>query len=78
MRLAAYKKMINSANELPAEIEGSDYFEDITINPRRDAVAEIITRARLDVSKLFVSEFVDLCSYANEKFIENEKYEEGK
>ena len=63
MRLTAYKKCIDQAvsKEHPEHIELIRYFKD-TETDYRDPFA-IMTKARLDVEGLYLSEFVELYQY---------------
>ena len=63
MRLSAYKKLIDSAMELPTALKGYDYFKGIQYNPRESAICNIIKVARLDIEALFSSEFIGLYKY---------------
>lgn len=67
MRLAAYKKAINEAWEMPASIpELTNYFNK-DYSPRNQAVRHILKIAREDIEHLFDSEFVSLYKYARQK-----------
>lgn len=66
MRLTAYTKLIDSANELPTRIEGSEYFKTTLFShdPRRVAISAILKKARRDTDGLFHSEFIRLYEYS--------------
>lgn len=65
MRLTAYKKLIDSANKLPTQIKGSEYFKTTGFyhNPRRVALEAILKKARKDTEGLFSTEFIELYKY---------------
>jgi hypothetical protein len=70
MRLTAYRKLIDSANELPTKIEGSEYFKtslQMTLfshDPRRVAISAVLKMARKDTDELFHCEFIRLYKYS--------------
>jgi len=63
MRLTAYKKAIDEANNLPESIPNLKKYFKVDYNPRHEAIKHIIKKARLDVDGLFHGEFCELYVY---------------
>ncbi len=66
MRLSAYKKAIQEASQLPIKIPEFKRYFGFDYNPRRQAICEIVKRARLDTDALYDSELVEVLKTAEE------------